>query len=413
VLVAVALVVVIGATVAGGVWLVAGGLTPKDSDSQPEPPAVTVTETAPPDALEASETPEPPAPSEPAVPSEPSEQTEDFAATYQDVESGVVRILATTCEGDGIGSGFLIDRRTVATAAHVINGAEGVAVDSATGTHAARVVGIDPATDLALLRLDAPVAGHVFEFAATNALPGTEVAAIGFPLDEPKTLTIGTVSGLDRTIEIEGESRSGLLQTDTAINPGNSGGPLVTIEGEVVGVVDALRLDSQGIGYAVQVSVAEPVLIDQVGMQTPAVADCGYSEAPAQLSVVPRLLPPPGPASSRVRRTLSAYYNGINSADYERVIDQLSASFGAGFSADRMARDLATSFDFSVVIHEVSGSTTQAQAWVTFVSVQAPRFGPDGESCTEWSLDYTFTGSGDRLLIDGVQARSGDGNNAC
>jgi len=392
---ALVLVLIMGGSVAGtALWL------QRDDDAPARAGAGGGSRTSPDDPAPTPATPEP-------------ETTEDFAATYEDVESGVLRILATTCEGDGIGTGFLLGPRTVATAAHVVDGADAVAVDAPTGPEPARVVGIDPVTDLALLRLSTTVPGHVFSFAEDNPSPGTTVAAIGFPLDQPKTLTIGAVSGLDRTIKIEGQSRSGLLQTDTAINPGNSGGPLVTAAGEVVGVVDAGRVDSQGIGYAIQASVAEPVLSQPASMAAPVSPGCNETQAPDQLIVAPRLVSPPDAVAMSVQQTLETYYNAINGGDYDTVVDQFSPAYRGGFSADEMARTLATSFDFSVVIHEVEGSTASAEAWVTFVSVQAPRFGPDGESCTVWSLDYAFADSGGALLIDGVSAHSGEGHAPC
>lgn len=141
----------------------------------------------------------------------------------------MLRILATTCDGNGIGTGFLLTPRVLATAAHVIDGAQAVSVDGPNGVLPAEVIATDATIDLALLRLPTAINGHTFTFAPADPPPGTTVAAIGFPLDEPKTLTIGTVSGLDRTVNVEGQRRSGLLQTDTAINPGNSGGPLVMV----------------------------------------------------------------------------------------------------------------------------------------------------------------------------------------
>lgn len=391
------LLLIVGGTAAGAaVWIQNDGDAPAREASGPGNRAA---------ANDPGPAPESPAP-EPADP-------QDFAGTYEDVESGVLRILATTCEGDGIGTGFLLDSRTVATAAHVVDGADAVAVDAPSGPEPAHVVGIDPVSDLALLRLDAPVPGHVFTFAEGNPSPGTTVAAIGFPLDEPKTLTIGVVSGLDRTITVEGESRSGMLQTDTAINPGNSGGPLVNANGEVVGVVDALMSHSQGIGYAVQVSVAQPSLAEPTSMDAPIPSGCAETQAPDELVVAPRLIPPSDPVASAVQQTLATYYNAINAGDYDTVVQQFSPAYRGGFSADEMSRTLATSFDFSVVVHDVTGSTASADAWVTFVSVQAPRFGPDGEVCTAWSLDYSFVDSGGALLIDGVGPHDGEGHAPC
>src|SRR5205823_6755251 len=76
----------------------------------------------------------------------------------------------------------------------------------------------------------------------------------------PLTFTEGTVSGLDRTIQLNGNMLTGLIQTDTALNPGNSGGPLIDAAGEVVGLVDAKRRNAEGISYAISAASAAPVL---------------------------------------------------------------------------------------------------------------------------------------------------------
>jgi len=403
-LVAVVMVLVAVVSIGGTAWWLS-----RDSASEPASDAAAGTAATDDDNSARDE----PADAGPPTTGAPEGTPTDFAGTYSTVESGVLRILASTCEGDGIGTGFLLSPRTIATAAHVVEGAGAVAVDAPSGPEPAQVVGIDPVTDLAVLRVDNPVPGHVFTLADADPTPGTTVAAIGFPLDEPKTLTIGVVSGLDRTIRIDGQSRSGLLQTDTAINPGNSGGPLVTTSGEVVGVVDALRLRSQGIGYAVQVSAAEPSLAAPASMPAPLPPTCSETEGPTQLTVRPQLVPPEGPLTRPIQDTLAAYYNGINAGDYYTVVEQFAPTYDSIPDPDDLATSLATSFDFGAVIHDLSPTPGGVQAWVTFTSVQAPRFGPDGEACTIWSLDYVFVDTGGRMLIDDVAAHAGDGHTPC
>ena len=84
---------------------------------------------------------------------------------------------------------------------------------------------------------------------------------LGYPLGLPLTLTRGTVSGLNRTIRIDGVPRRGLVQTDAAVNRGNSGGPLISIEtGEVIGLVDLLAAEANGIAFAVSSRLAAPLL---------------------------------------------------------------------------------------------------------------------------------------------------------
>lgn len=180
----------------------------------------------------------------------------DFAAVYEDVQTGVAQIQVQTCRNAVAGTGFLVSPTLMATAAHVVERASSLQVQLENGTVPATIYGVDLSHDLALLELDSAVDGHVFVFASRDPNPGTRIAAIGFPLGEPKTLTEGTVSGLDRHIETQTGSFDGLLQTDTAINPGNSGGPLVDTAGRVVGVADAIRTDAQGIGFAVPATIA-------------------------------------------------------------------------------------------------------------------------------------------------------------
>jgi S1-C subfamily serine protease len=192
----------------------------------------------------------------------------DFSDVYRTVNGGVGQVLVETCDdGDYTGSGFLIRPRLMVTAHHVIEGASTVRVDFGGGPLGAQIHGVDAARDLAVLRLDWPVGRHVFDFAPDEAVPGTRVAAIGYPLNEPKTLTEGTISGLDRVIDTDSGSFAGMVQTDTAINPGNSGGPLVDLNGNVVGVADAIRKNAQGIGFAVPASAAADLLTRPLGAQ--------------------------------------------------------------------------------------------------------------------------------------------------
>lgn len=112
-----------------------------------------------------------------------------FATLYQAVNSGVVRIKTTTCTGGGIGTGFLVEPNLIATVAHVVNGAAALSLtlgdNSAGGTTSGTVVGIDQQNDVALVRTNRPMSGHVFTMAEKAPSVGQEIAAIGFPEDSP------------------------------------------------------------------------------------------------------------------------------------------------------------------------------------------------------------------------------------
>src|SRR4051794_22293310 len=181
-----------------------------------------------------------------------------FADLVASVRSGVIRIESDTCDGRGVGTGVLISRHLVLTVEHVVDGATLVRLKqgkhvTATGT----VIGQDTARDVALVRSSTPLAGHLFKLAAGTARLGDAVAALGFPLGLPLTVTRGSVSGTGRSIPIDGLRRRGLLQTDAAVNPGNSGGPLLrTDSGDVVGLVDLGSETANGLAFAVSASIA-------------------------------------------------------------------------------------------------------------------------------------------------------------
>jgi S1-C subfamily serine protease len=120
-----------------------------------------------------------------------------------------------------------------------------------------RVVGRDPYTDLALVKI--PATGlPVAKFGPAQKLrPGDFAFAIGSPAGLSNTVTLGIISALGRSLGELGEG--GLIQTDTAINPGNSGGPLLNIHGEVVGINTAIRKDYQNIGFAIPTEIAQKV----------------------------------------------------------------------------------------------------------------------------------------------------------
>jgi S1-C subfamily serine protease len=163
------------------------------------------------------------------------------------------------------GSGVVVTPDGYAlTNAHVILGATGVEAAAADGrTHIADVVGTDPATDLALLRLGA--AGTVPHVALgdSNALRvGAFVLAIGSPFGLSWSVTGGIVSALGRTLDsqVAGRRIEGVIQTDAPLNPGNSGGPLVAATGQVVGINTAVFASAQGLCFAVPSNTASFVI---------------------------------------------------------------------------------------------------------------------------------------------------------
>ncbi|WP_171174073.1 DegQ family serine endoprotease [Ruegeria sp. HKCCD8929] len=166
----------------------------------------------------------------------------------------------------GLGSGFILDEAGyIVTNHHVVDGANTVTVRlNDDRSFEAEVIGTDPLTDIALLRIDAGNTLPAVEFGDSDAIRvGEDVVAVGNPFGLSSTVTTGIVSAKGRNIS-EGPYAE-FLQTDAAINKGNSGGPLFNMEGEVVGVNSAIYSPtggSVGLGFAVTSNIVETIVAD-------------------------------------------------------------------------------------------------------------------------------------------------------
>ena len=196
------------------------------------------------------------------------DQHHDYTELYRTAIESVVSIHDTARSGRGSqGSGFVYDEAGhLVTNHHVVGDADRLEVRFSEGDWATgEVVGTDFYTDLAVVEVDSlPAYADPLAVAAENPEPGQPVAALGNPFGLHGTITTGIVSGIGRSMTTgSGFAIPDAVQTDAAINPGNSGGPLITPEGEVVGVNRAKT--GENIGFALSpaiVSRVVPALIE-------------------------------------------------------------------------------------------------------------------------------------------------------
>jgi len=168
---------------------------------------------------------------------------------------------------EGTGSGFLYDDQGhIVTNYHVVENAESVVVTLADGrSFPAEIVGVDPSSDLAVIRISAEDLPASLPLADSGQLRvGQFVIAIGSPFGQVGTMTLGVISALERVIQSpDGRFIGEAIQTDAAINPGNSGGPLLDLQGRVIGVNSQIISPSQasaGIGFAVSSNTVRRVV---------------------------------------------------------------------------------------------------------------------------------------------------------
>ena len=168
----------------------------------------------------------------------------------------------------GLGSGFVVSSDgLIITNAHVVDGSDEVNVTLKDGsTYEGKVMGSDPLTDVAVIKIEAENLPAVTFADSEQLQPGEWAIAIGNPLGLDNTVTTGIVSATGRSSAQVGiaDKRVNFIQTDAAINPGNSGGPLLNAKGEVIGVNTAIIQHAQGLGFAIPVNTARDIAEDLI-----------------------------------------------------------------------------------------------------------------------------------------------------
>jgi S1-C subfamily serine protease len=229
-----------------------------------------------------------------------TEDEKNNISVYEKVADGVVNITSTAVQMDfffnvfptqGSGSGSIIDTKGhILTNHHVVANSQKLEVTLADGSKwPAKLVGSDPDSDLAVIKIDVPKEKlKVIPMGdSRNLRIGQKVLAIGNPFGLERTLTTGIISSLGRTIRSEvGTLMEDIIQTDAAINPGNSGGPLLSSDGEIIGINSAIISPSGGsvgIGFAIPVNTAKKVV--------PALIAKGYVSHPWIGASIQSLIP--------------------------------------------------------------------------------------------------------------------------
>ena len=191
-----------------------------------------------------------------------SEQSATVSVAEQ-ISPAIVTIEVTTTSGESVGSGVIYSADGwIVTNRHVVDGATAMTIHLEDGRDfPGRVYGIDTLTDLAIVKVEATGLTAATLGRSSAIQVGQTAIAIGSPLGVyTNSVTAGIISAIGREITTESGRLDGLLQTDAAINPGNSGGALVDSSGAVIGINTAISTEGAGIGFAIPIDIARPIM---------------------------------------------------------------------------------------------------------------------------------------------------------
>ena len=361
-------------------------------DQIPSPPA------------DSSDSAESPTPTPPPVPDS------TLQSTQRRVSSGVVRLEVAQCSQVSRGTGFAIADNLVVTVAHLVDESAMIWVIAGKTARAGRVVGIDRSADVALVRLSAPLSGYEFRWAAKAPTVAQVAGTLSYSASAPQSFGRGTVTEINKTEEVGGSTRYGLIQTDAKTVAGSVGGPLFNEQGAVLGLIEAGSSWDPGRTLAISRDVAAPLVerwrddpqpqpraecSSLINPQTDSAPKESYSSAEVQAAV-----------------TLDLYFTSINNADYATALAQFADSGDSELK--EFIADMSTTKDSEIAYQEVRSSGEEPIIWATFISEQATGDGPEErpeETCTRWSVDYRFTRHNGLWLIDRSEAHRGNDKN--
>ena len=306
---------------------------------------------------------------------------------YRTLSPGVVFIHSTSYGRDffgfmepqeGSGSGSILDQQgNILTNYHVIAGAQKLSVSMGGKDYPARVVGGDPDTDLAVIRLTEKPAGSLTVIPLGDSdrlVVGQKVLAIGNPFGLDRTLTTGVISGLQRPIRARNNRLiEGAIQTDASINPGNSGGPLLDSRGRMIGINSQILSpsgSSAGVGFAVPVSIAKrvvPQLLQNGAVRRPKLGISTWNVRDVRNQV--DLPVTEGVLIMQVQRGGAAAVAGLRGMQQTDMGDLELGDIIVGIENDKVANsdDL-----FRVLDKHQIGETVQVQIWRNGTKTSVP-----------------------------------------
>ena len=315
--------------------------------------------------------------SEPAASTSALSIGEIYRRSYKGVVEITVTSTSTNPFGSGEtqqaqGSGFVYDSQgNIVTNEHVVDGAKSVSVRFWNGdTYKATVVGSDPSTDLAVIKVDAPesILSPLTVGDSAKVLVGDGVVAIGSPFGLEETITSGIVSALHRQMKAPNNfSINDSIQTDAAINHGNSGGPLLNAEGQVIGVNAQIRSDgggSDGVGFAIPSDTITLIATQLIGTGKAEHAYLGVGVQTIPESVASDLKLVAGVELQKVTSGTPAAKAGLHGATGTKIVDGDQYATGGDVVTEVDGQTVATAEELQRAIDaKHPGDTVSITYW--------------------------------------------------
>lgn len=347
-------------------------------------------------------------------PTEPSPDPPTWAEIFDAADEAVVQLSVLQCQdGPVSGSGFLVAPDVVVTAAHVVEGAGAISVHTPGDDVVAGVVmGTDPSTDTALVRLEGAVDAQPMELADDVPSRGSDLAVLGYPLGAYTVrIARGIVAGLPQPVDYGDQQVERAFVTDAATNAGNSGGPVVDDRGLVIGLLsggeewadaDHTR-PVEGINYVIPVGDIRDGIdrwSEERGTDT---SGCGDGLDPEAPDLEPGYTDGE-PVAATIANMLNAHGDAINVGEYASAFAMFTPRAQKALGGlDAWGTGLEQSYWTELEVLEAQETDGGATARVALTTLDVTG---DSERCTVFVLDYTFQLGDSGLLIDKAKAAS-------